>query len=457
MGRLAEGRRRAAQINRPVLVSAAHELPEPADMTGLYASAGRLGWHRSLWTRPSEGWWAVGAGRAVSLEGSGQERLAQVRRAHEALMDDAVVDAPALQGVGPLCFGGARFDSESPMSVPWSGYGDALFVLPRIAVSQSSRGSWVTTNVLVDADADLEGLEAALEADLGMLSAPSFGEPRMSRPIGSQSSSGVEWRRTVQSALELIGRKELAKVVLARRLHLRFDGPIPQEAVIRQLASAYPGCLVFAMGQGETAFLGATPEMLVDLHQGQVRVNCLAGSAPRGATVESDEVLGRALLEDAKDLREHSLTVQAVEQRLAELCTAVQRDPAPSLAKLQTVQHLATTLTASTPERRHVLDMVEGLHPTPAVGGTPSDAARRTIRELERMDRGWYAGPVGWVDPSGDGQFGVAIRSALVQGDEAFLYAGSGIVEGSDPEKELEETELKLGPLREALTGTSPD
>ena len=452
-GRLEEGRQRAARLRAPVLVSVAHEVPDLGDMTSLFAAAGPPGWSRSLWARPSEGWWTVGSGQVLRLEGRGHSRFAQVQRSHEAVMESAVIDAPDVPGVGPLCFGGLRFDLHGPRSPRWAGYEDALFALPRFAFSRlAEKGSWLTTNVMVDATSDPEGLEASLEAERDGLRASAEQPTRAPRAIGSTTTSRARWRRMVGEVLQLIDRKEVDKVVLARRLRLRLDGPILQEAALQYLTEDYPGCLVFAVGRGGTAFLGATPELLVDLCKGRVRATCLAGSAPRGATVEQDEVLGQGLLEGPKDQREHLLTVQAVERGLAELCSDLRRDAVPSLTRLPTVQHLATTFTATTSRRRHVLELVERLHPTPAVGGTPSRGAQETLRALEQMDRGWYAGPVGWLDPSGDGHFGVAIRSALVRDNEALLHAGAGIVAGSDPEQEFDETELKLEAMRSALT-----
>ena len=169
--------------------------------------------------------------------------------------------------------------------------------------------------------------------------------------------------------------------------------------------------------------------------------------------MEQDEVLAQTLLQGDKDLREHTYVVEAVRQALEGLCTSTMWDDSPSVKKLETVQHLATTFRAIATPDRHVLELVERLHPTPAVGGTPQGHACQAIRELEQADRGWYAGPIGLLEPSGDGEFGVAIRSGLVEGNQALLYAGAGIVSGSDPQQEWAETKLKFAPLLSALAG----
>ena len=449
--RLAEGRRRAAESMSPVLVSVAHEAAELEDLFSLFGAADAMGWHRAFWARPSQEAWTVGVGRALTLTGDGDERSAQVQRAHQAVMDSAVIDAPDLPGVGPACFGGFRFDTDSARSDRWRNYPDGFFVLPRFTFTRRSQGSWVTTNVLVEAESDLEAVEGTLAEERAKLRAClRTATPEPAAIVRDDEPTG-RWLEAVGEALHRIERGRLDKVVLARRRRVSASGPIEPEAVLGHLATAYPGCLVFAVGVGPATFLGATPELLVELDKGRVRATSLAGSAPRGATVEQDEMLAQALLQGAKDRREHSYVVEAVRCALERLCTDTRWDDTPSVTKLERVQHLATTFSATAPPGRHVLELVERLHPTPAVGGTPRSQALQTIRELEHADRGWYAGPIGRLDPLGDGEFGVAIRSALVHGSEALLYAGAGIVAGSDPEQELAETELKLAPLLSAL------
>ncbi len=454
--RLVEGRRRAAQSDSPTLVSVAHEVTEPRDLLSLFGAADALGWHRAFWARPSQETWTVGVGQALTLTHNGDgggagERFAQVRRAHQAVMDSAVIEAPDLPGVGPASFGGFRFDTDGARSGRWRDYPDGLFVLPRFTVTHLPQGNWVTTNVLVEAEADLGAVEGLLAEEWAKLHSSLRTPAPEPAAIASDDEPSGRWLEAVGEALRRIERGGLDKVVLARQLRVNSARPIEPEAVLGHLATAYPRCLVFAVGVGPATFLGATPELLVGLDKGRVRATSLAGSAPRGATVEQDEVLAQTLLQGAKDQREHSYVVEAVRQALEGLCTDTRWDDAPSVTKLETVQHLATTFIATAPPGRHVLELVERLHPTPAVGGTPRSPALRVIRELERTDRGWYAGPIGRLDPSGDGEFGVAIRSALVHGSEALLYAGAGIVAGSDPEQELAETELKLAPLLSAL------
>ena len=248
----------------------------------------------------------------------------------------------------------------------------------------------------------------------------------------------------------MIEEGELSKVVLARRRNLLGDGDFSPLAALGRLIDSYPQCTVFAVDNGVSTFLGATPEELVRLQEGALALSCLAGTAPRGDTPEEDERLGRELLASDKERREHQAVVSMLAEALGKACSELYWNREPDIAYLRNVQHLRTSFQGRLGSNRGILDVVQLLHPTPALGGTPTEAALELIRRLEG-DRGWYAAPLGWLDHEGDGEFSVAIRSALLQGDQATLFAGSGIVEGSDVQREFEETELKFQPLLKAL------
>ena len=241
------------------------------------------------------------------------------------------------------------------------------------------------------------------------------------------------------------------KVVLARAVRAVADGELQPESALARLRSDYPGCVVCAVTRDERCFLGATPERLVTLREGTVRATCLAGSRPRSADADEDARLAWELLSNGKDLWEHEIVVRALTEALRDLCGDVTLPESPSLLRLRNVQHLYTPVIAPARVGQTVLDFVARLHPTPAVGGTPRAEALDLIRRREGIDRGWYAGPVGWMDRWGEGEFVVAIRSALLHGDAATLYAGCGIVGESDPESEYAESTLKLQPVLSAL------
>ncbi|MER3437841.1 MAG: hypothetical protein C4346_09775 [Chloroflexota bacterium] len=241
-------------------------------------------------------------------------------------------------------------------------------------------------------------------------------------------------------------------MVLAREVRVRASAPFRPEDVLDRLRSANPRAMVFAFGIGDQCFLGATPELLVRLSQRTVTAHCLAGSIARGASEDEAAELAQRLLASAKDRVEHEIVVQSTEAALRAVCDEVVRAPdAPYVVRSGSVQHLLTPVTGRVRNGKGLLELLDVLHPTPAVGGFPREVALAAIREREGLDRGWYAGPVGWMDFAGDGMFAVAIRSALLTGAEACLYAGCGIVAGSEPEAEYQETCLKLKPMLAAL------
>ncbi len=447
------GRRRAATSGRPVLVSRACPIADPGDAAHLFAGAGDGDAHRVLWSCPSRDEWVVGLGVAFRSRCEGSRRFSRARESYEGLASDALVEAPPVPGVGPIAFVGGRFDPTADPGHEWRHHGDCLLIVPRLTYARNRQGFWLTENILVQPD----GMEQATPRP-SLLDAEDFLESGAGggRGLEDEGAARERWRRAVNEALDRISGGDLQKVVLARRLRLRSDTPFSTEEVLRRLMNSDPECTVFAFSQNGACFLGATPELLVRVAGDQVESVCLAGSAPRGPMPEEDRALGEALLRDAKECREHSLVVGAVAEELKGLCAQLRWEKAPQLVKLRNVQHLATGFWGTNPSRNHVLDYVERLHPTPAVAGSPRDRALRLIREIEGMDRGWYAGPVGWIDAEGGGEFTVAIRSALVSSNSASLYAGAGIVAGSDPVREYAETELKLRSLRAALVGGCP-
>lgn len=261
------------------------------------------------------------------------------------------------------------------------------------------------------------------------------------------------WKEIVRAAAAATRQGRLKKIVLARAIRMRAAG-FDSARTLWRLRAAYPRCTLFAITRGARCFLGATPERLVRLQGTEVAVAAVAGSAPRGGSEEEDARLGRLLLAGAKDRLEHALVVDALRDVLAKISTAAPSTAETVLLKLGNIQHLYTPLTAVLRGRHTVLELAGLLHPTPAVGGVPRAAALRWISDHERLDRGWYAGPVGWMDRRGNGEFAVAIRSALLQGTEALLFAGCGIVGDSDPDQEYAESWLKLRSILPALQGS---
>ena len=445
----AEGHRRAASLGRAVLVSVAWPLQTPPDPLAFFAAAKR--WDiRSFWARPNDGFWMVGSGAAAVLQANGKRPIETVQQSIASLLDSAIIQGAGRRGIGPVFTGGVRFDSLADRHPLWAGFPDTGLVLPRLLLTISGNEAWLTANLLVSPETDPRQETDQATTMIEALTSGGFQAEPQPRTLLDSADGYSLWKEWLEQALRLIEDGGLSKVVLARRRNLLGDGDFSPLAALNRLVDSYPQCTVFAVDNGVSTFLGATPEELVRLQKGALALSCLAGTAPRGNTPEEDERLGRELLASGKERREHQAVVSMLAEALSSACSQIHWNPEPEIARLQNVQHLMTSFQGHLGSNRDILDIVQLLHPTPALGGTPTGAALELIRRLEG-DRGWYAAPLGWLDHEGDGEFSVAIRSALLQGDQATLFAGSGIVEGSDVQREFEETELKFQPLLKAL------
>jgi isochorismate synthase len=463
---LEAGRRRASQEHRAVVASTVLRIPA-CDPLAFFERGAALSGDRLLFMHPSDGYALAGVGAAWTLSVDGTALFERANRAWQELFRGAVVDAPAdAAGVGPLAMGGFAFDPLRPATELWEGFPDGLLVVPRYLLTCMGGDTWLTVTTVLQPDGDAARSLGALLHDCQTLLAEDTAratEPEQARGDGSTGQPVVrnalpahQWKAVVRELAHEMQESDLEKVVLARECLVHAAQPFAPSSVLERLCATYPSCFVFAVARGSRTFLGATPERLVRLRAGEVQAMCLAGSIARGATPEEDLLLGERLLASAKDREEHAVVVRALAGGLAEVCTHVAPIEAPELLKVSNVQHLLTTVSGRAGAGRTVLDMVGNLHPTPAVGGYPREAALRLIREREGMDRGWYAGPIGWLDTRGDGEFAVALRSALVHGSDASLFAGCGIVAGSDPDGEYDESCLKLRPMLAALGASTP-
>ncbi|MGL5061880.1 MAG: isochorismate synthase [Microcoleus sp.] len=265
-------------------------------------------------------------------------------------------------------------------------------------------------------------------------------------------NNGSQFKKSVTSALEAIESQYLSKIVLSQAIDVISQTPISLIDSLNNLRLGYPGCYVFSTSNGKGQnFIGASPERLISIDSDRLATDALAGSAPRGKTEAEDAKLALNLLNSEKDLREHRAVIDFIADRLYNLGIIPEFSPQPRLRQLSNIQHLWTPVTAKIPANIHLLEILSQLHPTPAVAGVPRDTALAQIRRWESCDRSLYAAPLGWIDRRGNGEFAVGIRSALIDGSRAILYAGAGIVAGSEPDKELAEIQLKLQALLNAL------
>jgi isochorismate synthase len=440
--------RRARALDRPVLTSVLLS-SAPIEPLTAYAHSSTLADTRAFWSGPSGDLSLVGLDAAWSCEG----RPAQAAVAWRELIDGAVIDAldsPA--GAEPLLLAGFAFDPARPPTSVWAGYPAGLAFLPRLLVASCERTTQVRVNAVLEPDAGIEDeIEHALDLFARLQSQTDCQAPA-EPPVGVEDLMPAgRWQSIVAGVVEDLDRLGLEKAVLARATRVWGAAPFATAPILRALRAAYPGCFVFAFGRGRSCFLGATPEQLVSLHAARIDAVSLAGTIARGRDAAEDAALAARLLDNVKEQNEHNIVVRAMRESLRLAGAREVSFAGPTVLKLANVQHLQTRLTAQPASGTGVLDLVACLHPTPAVGGYPRDRALRLIREREQLDRGWYAGPVGWVDAAGEGEFAVALRSAVIHDDEALLFAGCGIVPGSDPAAEYAESSLKLRPMLAAL------
>jgi menaquinone-specific isochorismate synthase len=333
----------------------------------------------------------------------------------ELLEGADISDDVDLPGTGPVAFGSFTFDPHADGS---------LLVIPARIHGSSEGVAWQT-------EIEFGGGQQSITTS----------------PTGGHDAWEQEWIDAVEAARAEIGRGSLEKVVLARQVTVTSLEPYDQPALVRRLRERFPGCFTF----GFANLIGASPELLIRRLGDVVDSIPLAGSAPRGATEEEDAAIGRRLWESAKNRREHALTVTSVMERLDTFCTELAAEPEPSLLLLANLQHLSTKVQGRLTAGVDALTLAGELHPTAAVGGVPREAALSFIRNVETFERGRYAGPIGWMDHHGDGEWALALRCALVEGASARVFAGAGIVADSDPVDELDETRLKLQAMLDVL------
>jgi isochorismate synthase len=401
------------------------------------------------WEQPDRGFALAGLGVAHEVTSRGPERFRDLAR--DCLAAELVADEPhgLPAGAGAVWVGGLAFDPHGGGTPPWSSLPPASLSLPELSVCRSGEDAFLTLNAMARPRDDPAEIVAAMEARLTGLRSEAL--PMLDpHPTGVEISSvrpPEDFERMIRAATDRIEGGEMSKVVLAREVLARSVAAHDPAAIFGALREQFPSCFCFCCGTPEAAFLGASPELLLRRSGASVSTVALAGSTRRSSDPAVDDHLGEQLLRSDKDRREHAIVAERIARTLRPHSVWVETDPEPGIVKVANIQHLATPIVAQLAEPRSAVELAGILHPTPAVGGEPREAAAGAIAELEEMDRGWYAGPVGWMDATEDGEFCVALRSALLRDREAHLYAGVGVVAGSDPAAELAETEVKLQAL----------
>lgn len=438
-----------ATRDRPANAFASALLPHQFDPRTLLRSPAITGVVAS-YERPDQGFALIGFGEAARLDLAIGETPTAARAPTQALLAGAPADNN--DPLRPRLMGGFRFAPDQPPAEPWESFGAGSLVLPRMLFVLQDGEAGVVLAPGVSADEALALIERSLEKGPADGAASVLSGPlRETRSINEPA-----WLESVRVIAGEIREDAYEKAVLATSIELESDADLPLGQTLSHLRTDYPDCHVVSFRAGDSTIVCASPELLVNLQAGRARTVGLAASQRRGRTTAEDLALGRELLTDEKSRGEHEVVVREIEERLAGAVCQLEIDAEPSVRRFRNIQHLATGISGPTCDGVDVLELVERLHPTPAVCGRPADVARRVIAEHESFDRGWYAGPIGWLDANGEGEFAVALRTALMRGPRAWLFAGNGIMAGSDPEAELEEVSLKLRPLAEALEGRVP-
>lgn len=452
---LLQALQKAQETQKTILISQVKEISN-IDSLAFFAMGKKIGMtNRMYWEDPFDSLTYVGLGASYKIKSESGNRFKEIESQWRKLVIDSIIlpsDFPP--NTGPILSGGFSFDVLKEKTKLWKDFPDSYFVLPTFLLTRLGKEQWITLNVMVEPDQDksefdslLDNLEALMEANELIL------KDSKSLELNFHEVKKDEWIDSVKHVTEEIKRGKLEKVVLARELSIESTHFFDVESILNRLQKEQSTSYLFAFENNGTCFLGASPERLIKMKNNEFLSTCLAGSIGRGATAVQDDELGQALLSDEKNIHEHALVVEMIKQAMEAGCEKIHIPDTPVLYKVRDIQHLYTPIQGIAKKDVSLFRMVESLHPTPALGGFPKDKSMEKIREVELMDRGWYAAPIGWVDARGNGEFAVAIRSGIINKNKASLFAGCGIVSDSDPISEYEETKMKFRPMLTALGG----
>ncbi|WP_152655018.1 isochorismate synthase MenF [Oceanobacillus sp. CFH 90083] len=417
--------------------------------------AGVLELPRTFWSSANEAFQLAGAGHAFELSTEDcRHRYEQIEQEWNALLADAIIYNPyQTSGTGVVALGGFSFDPLKPQTKLWENFPESHFSIPGYILTHADGDYYLTINRFITTGEAYPAILEELQNNRQELLDNTENLHHTSKLCVQRKKEIAPdlWKETIKKATDVMKKTAVDKIVLAREVRVHFNQSANIPDLLKRLVDTQPNSFVFGYEMGEDCFLGATPERLVKVKGNDVLSTCLAGTAPRGKTVEEDEQIASNLFEDPKNREEHGYVVQMIRSTMEAYCTEVVVPDEPVVHQYKTLQHLYTPVRAKLKKEHRIFSIVSGLHPTPALGGTPRQDALAFIRDNELLDRGWYGAPIGWMDSNHHGEFAVALRSALIQKDAASLFAGCGIVEDSDPESEYEETKVKLMPMLSVL------
>ncbi|WP_045523833.1 isochorismate synthase [Neobacillus niacini] len=448
--------RTAQKLGQPILISEVHKMDTINPLSFFNSGRERYLGERFYWKDPSEEVVLIGLGISKQIQSDqATDRFFHVEEEWSKFLKDSLIFNPYIEnGLGPVMFGGFSFDPLKVKTPLWSKYADSLFHVPKYMLTIVEGQTYLTTNIVCTPNDDYTLFEKVISERVQLLTSLEHEfDINPAKLLQMKEISPLQWKQSVDDVVEDLKTGSLKKVVLARELRLFFDNHVKADLILENLYNQQRNSFIFVFESNGDCFLGATPERLVKKQGKDVFSTCLAGSIKRGKTEEEDNILGQTLLNDQKNLNEHGFVVEMIKEALEESCEEIILPDRPQLLKIRDIQHLYTPVIGKCQKDASLLLLVERLHPTPALGGLPKQEAVEKIRHVEELDRGFYAAPLGWVDYRGNGEFSVSIRSGLIQGKEASLFAGCGVVANSDSESEYLETSLKFRPMLRALGG----
>ncbi len=453
--RIFEAIERAKADSAPVLVSEVHKIDYIEPLSFFFSGSVKYFGERFFWKDPTDQTLLVGMGICKQImNDQASDRFLHVQKQWEQFLENAMIINPYTQnGLGPAMFGGFSFDALKPKTALWTKFPSSLFTIPKYMLSIIDGQAYLTTNLLCTQHDDvtlIEKVHSEREQLLKAVHDPVYHESCL---LETEEIEPDAWKKIVDETVGDLKAGSLKKVVLARELRLYFKNAVQAEKVLSRLLSEQRDSYIFALESNGDCFVGASPERLLKKSGNDLFTTCLAGSIKRGKTAEEDKRLEQELLSDQKNLVEHQYVVEMIKDAMSKVCHELTLPDRPSIMKIRDIQHLYTPVIGKTNNHTSLLYIVGELHPTPALGGLPKQEAVEKIREAELLDRGFYGGPLGWIDYRGNGEFAVSIRSGLIQGKEVSLFAGCGVVADSNPESEYLETNIKFRPMLTALGG----
>ncbi len=451
-------------FQQPGIQQAVFTFPiDETDSLSILSSAYKQEGFCYYWEQPSKQFSIVAGESLIKLSSSGTHRFSEIQEQQKKVISSTANFSTLSHPCAGLMFlGGFSFfdDMQQPL---WDSFEAASLVVPKWLIVQDSEHTLLTLSFHLDAFDNPDELHQEITQRIENLPSKnqSFSsnnydladsKTKKNHSLPDSCPNYKEWETSVNRSVDLIDEQKFQKIVLARQISVPYESKQSAVRFISRLREQYPNCSCFLIRQEKDhTFLGATPEKLASFRDGKLFTEALAGSIQRGQTPEEDSALAQNLSFSSKNQKEHQFVVRDIEQRLKSLAHTVYREEQPKVKKLSNVQHLYTPIRADLKPDVDVMSVLQQLHPTPAVGGYPWEKAAPHIKEFENFDRGWYAGPIGWLNGSGNGEFAVAIRSGLLNGTQAHFFAGCGIVADSDAQSEWEETNLKLRPMLSAF------